>query len=146
MKSWRSVKSKFEGLRQVLFFDNRWHLLVSRGLFRESLNFYRVGDVVFLEDHDAGDANGARHVLASNMYRPILRRLNLPPELTLVDLGASNGGFPLLLKSMGFTLRRIIAVEMNPATFRRMRFNVEMNFDCALTLLNAAVGDKVKTT
>ncbi|MDW8468725.1 MAG: hypothetical protein RML56_06820 [Burkholderiales bacterium] len=57
-----------------------------------------------------------------------------------MDLGASNGGFPLLLKSMGITPAEIVAVEMNPRTFRRMRFNIESNFDCPLRLLNAAVG------
>lgn len=116
--------------------------MVSKVIFREQLNLYRLGSVVFIEDHAAGDANGARHILVSNMYRRFLRELDLPPNLSLVDLGSSNGGFPLLLKNLGFTIGRIVAVEMNPATFKRMRFNIELNFDCNLHLLNAAVGDR----
>lgn len=137
------ILTKLAGLREVLSFDNRWHLLVSKAIFREQLNIYRLGGVVFIEDRTAGDANGARHLLVSDMYRRFVCALDLPPSITLVDLGASNGGFPLLLKSMGFKIGRIIAVEMNPATFKRMRFNVELNFDCDLTLLNAAIGDQI---
>ncbi len=137
-----SIRTKLAGLREVLSFDNRWHLVVSKAIFRERLNVYRLGSLVFVEDHAGGDANGARHLLISDMYRRFLRKLDLPPRLTLVDLGASNGGFPMLLSSLGFAFERIIAVEMNPSTFRRMRFNIEMNFNCELTLVNAAVGDR----
>ena len=133
------LRRKIKGLRQIMQFDNRWHLAMSRAVFREPINVYRLGSIVFLEDHSAGDANGARDVLTGEMYRPFLDRLALPRSLRVLDLGASNGGFPLLLKSMGFALSRIVAVEMHPRTFRRLRFNIEANFDCERSLINAAV-------
>jgi FkbM family methyltransferase len=43
---------------------------------------------------------------------------------------------------MGFNFERIIAVEMHPRTFRRLRFNIEANFDCELSLINAAVAGR----
>jgi FkbM family methyltransferase len=137
--------AKIQGLRQIMRFDNRWQLILSRALFGEALNFYRLGEVVFVEDHAAGDANGARYVLTEPMYRQFLRRLDLPQNVRLLDLGSSNGGFPLLLKHMGVTIASIAAVEMHPRTFRRMRFNIELNFDCELRLLNAAVGGREGT-
>jgi hypothetical protein len=99
-----AVRRKITGLRQIMQFDNRWQLAVSRALFREPINVYRLGSIVFLEDHSAGDANGARDVLTGSMYRPFLDRLPLPGRLRLLDLGASNGGFPLLLKAWVLTL------------------------------------------
>ncbi len=136
------IASKFEGLRQVFWFDNRWQLVFARAVFREPMNFYRYRDIVFLEDHAAGDANGARSLLTTPMYRRFLSKLTLPQEPSVLDLGASNGGFPLLLKALGFRPRRIVAVELNPNIFLRLRLKLEMNFDCPLTVMNAAVAGR----
>jgi len=125
-----TLATKLAGLRAVMQFDNRWQLLVNRGLFRESLNLYRIRDIEFLEDHRLGDANGARELLTTQMYRPFLERLRKDSSQsawTVADFGASNAGFPLLLHISGFTLSRVVAVEMNPNIFPRLRFNLEHN-------------------
>jgi len=125
-----SLATKVAGLRAIFRFDNRWPLLFSRGLFGESLNVYRVQDVAFIEDHKLGDANGAREVLTSPMYARFVDELSsrFPRRRWRVaDIGASNGGFPLLLHLKGFSLQRIVAVEMNPRICPRLRFNLEHN-------------------
>lgn len=132
--------SKLKAFRDLWHFDNRLHLLVSRIFFRgESLNVFRYNDVEFIEDHENGDANGAREVLLSTMYSRFLPLMNFSSAINVLDLGSNNGGFPLLLKSRNIAIRRLACVEMNPATFSRMRFNIERNFHCPSVLLNAAV-------
>ena len=124
----------------TLAIDNRWSLIFSR-LFYPSRSrlIYRYRGLEFLTDHAAGDANGARDLLVSDMYRQHLRQMLIPLELTVLDIGANNGGFPLLLASEGFTFRKLVSVELNPKTFERLRFNLSRNFGSEVTALNAAV-------
>ncbi len=90
-------------------------------------------------DHSSGDVNGARDVLTSDMYRRYLNKLDRNKNITVLDLGANNGGFPLLLKPEKFILEKILCVELNPQTFTRLRFNLEKNFKNNFTALNLAV-------
>jgi FkbM family methyltransferase len=92
-----------------------------------------------LIDHAAGDANGAREVLTTEMYRRFLVQMDFKGPLRVIDLGANNGGFPLLLKSENIEIEKLVAVELNPQTFSRMRFNIERNLDCGAVLLNVAL-------
>jgi hypothetical protein len=56
-----SVLTKLAGLRQVWRADNRWHLLLSRLLFRsDSVLLYRLDSLEFLVDPAGGDANARR--------------------------------------------------------------------------------------
>lgn len=50
-----------------------------------------------------------------------------------------------MLKSSRFDLKCVVAVELNPNTFSRMRFNLERNIDCRLVLLNAAICSPART-
>jgi FkbM family methyltransferase len=121
-------------------FDNRWQLLASR-LFtpgRTSL-LYKYHGLEFLTDHAAGDANGAREVLTSDMYRKYLPQMDLEGPLNVLDIGANNGGFPLLLAAEGYEIGRTVCVELNPKTFERLVFNLERNFGGRAEAINAAV-------
>ena len=67
------LSDKLIGLRALWHFDNRWQLLISRALFpRDSLLVYRKGDVEFLVDHAAGDHNGTRLCIISDIYTRFL--------------------------------------------------------------------------
>lgn len=125
-------------------FENRLPLILTRTLFpRENLFVYRYRGVELLTDLKGGDANGAREVLTSPMYRRFLPRMKLHGELNIFDIGANNGGFPLLLASSGFTVRKVVSVELNPNTFLRLRFNLERNLTGEVVALNAALcGDE----
>jgi hypothetical protein len=133
-------RNKINGVKEIWHFDNRWQLVLSRLFFSsEKLNVYRYKGLDILEDHSAGDANGAREVLTSSMYRQFLSLMNLSGEINVLDLGTNNGGFPLLLKSENVRIKKLACVEFNPRTFSRMRFNIERNFDCEFIGLNVAV-------
>ncbi len=134
------LRNKINGVKEIWHFDNRWQLALSRLLFSsEKLNVYRYKGLEILEDHSAGDANGAREVLTSPMYRKFLPLMNLSAEINVLDLGTNNGGFPLLLKSENIRVKKLVCVEFNPQTFSRMRFNIERNFDCHFIGLNVAI-------
>jgi FkbM family methyltransferase len=133
-------RNKINGVKEIWRFDNHWQLVLSRLFFpSEKINIYRFKGLEILEDHSAGDANGAREVLTSPMYRQFLALMNLPGEINVLDLGTNNGGFPLLLKSENIQIKKLVCVEFNPQTFSRMRFNIERNFDCEFIGLNVAV-------
>jgi FkbM family methyltransferase len=135
-----SIKSKVEGIRAIWRFDNRWELLLSRTVFRnDNLNIYRIKGMEILVDHGAGDPNGARHVLVSEMYQHLLGRMKLRDAINVLDLGANGGGFPLMLRANNLRLKKLACVEFNPNTFSRLRFNVERNLDCEFVGLNAAI-------
>jgi FkbM family methyltransferase len=92
-----------------------------------------------LVDHDSGDESGTRLTLISTMYKQFLPQMNLTKPVKVLDFGANGGGFPLMLKLEGVNLEKVLALEFNPNTFSRMRFNLERNLECDLICLNAAI-------
>lgn len=135
-----NFKNKINGLKEMWKFDNRFQLVFNRLFFpNESISYYRYKNVEFLNDHTAGDSNGARELLTSPMYQSYLELLQFSKPINVLDLGSNNGGFALLLKSNNFEIKKLVCVEVNPETFSRLRFNIERNFDCEFNLLNVAV-------
>ncbi|MGB4990616.1 MAG: FkbM family methyltransferase [Pyrinomonadaceae bacterium] len=106
---------------------------------------YRYKGLDILVDHAGGDANGAREVLTSPMYSRFFERMQLEGPLNILDLGASNGGFPLLLAASGLRLDRVVSVEFNPRTFTRLHFNLTRNLDCVVIPVNAALCGKSRS-
>jgi FkbM family methyltransferase len=140
------LRNKIRGLREIWAFENRWPLAIARLFFpRESLQVYRFGDIEILTDHAGGDANGARELFTTQMYRGLLPMIERTGPLNVLDLGANNGGFPLLLKANGFDLKKVVAVELNPQTFVRMQFNLARNLSCEVAAVNAAVCGRAGT-
>ena len=137
------IRSKINGLKEIWKFDNRTYLAFSRLLFpSQTVQLYKYRNIEFLSDHGAGDANGAREVITAGMYRDLLAQIRLSPIISVLDIGANNGGFPLLLKSEGYEIERLICVELNPNTFGRLEFNLRRNFNSRFTAINAAVAGK----
>ena len=135
-----SVASKLGALRQIWQFDNRWQLLLARFCFRaDPIAIYRLGALQFAVDHTAGDASGAPDVLTSPMYVDHLAHLRARQPATVLDIGANTGGFPLFLAHHGIALARVVSVELNPRTCIRLRFNLERNLRCPVTVLNAGL-------
>ena len=135
-----SLKSKLNGIKQIWQFDNRWQLLITRTFFPgEKLNVYKYKGLEFLTDHQNGEANGAREILTTEMYRSFLSKMKLPTSINVLDLGSNNGGFPLLLLSENYKFNKLVCVELNPHTFSRMKFNIERNVNCEFHPFNAAV-------
>lgn len=135
-----SLSSKLKGIKQIWQFDNRWQLFLTRTFFSgETLNVYKYKGLEFLTDHKNGEANGARELLTTEMYRSFLSKMKLPSALNVLDLGSNNGGFPLLLISENYRFKKLVCVELNPHTFSRMKFNIERNSKCEFYPLNAAI-------
>jgi len=135
-----SLRTKFTGLKEILAFDNRAWLAVTKILFpRERLHVYRYRGMQILTDHDAGDANGAREILTSPMYRTFLPEMKFDGPANVLDLGGNNGGFPLLLNAEDIELKKVVSVELNPQTFVRLHFNLHRNLACETEAVNAAV-------
>lgn len=134
------VSEKIKGFGELWQFDNRFELIFSR-LFRpgRSQLIYKFKGIEFLSDHSAGDANGARAVLATDMYRKLLAKTDLPEKISVLDIGANNGGFPLLIASEGYKIERLLSIELNPKTFERLKNNISRNFGPEAECINAAV-------
>lgn len=135
-----SFQNKFRGFREIWQFDNRLWLIFTKIFFPgEKLQFYQYKGMDILIDHAAGDANGAREILTSPMYRRFLPQMKFDGAINVLDLGANNGGFPLLLQSAGIRLNKVVSIELNPKTYLRLRFNLERNLACSVVALNAAL-------
>lgn len=134
-----NLRDKLTGVRALWHFDNRWQLIADRLIFQNPLSVYRKGSLEFLIDHDAGDHNGTRLCLISDIYTRFLPKMNLGEEISVFDLGANGGGFPLMLLLNGKRLRRLVCVELNPNIFRRLQYNITRNVPGEPTLINGAV-------
>jgi FkbM family methyltransferase len=134
------VRNKVNGLKQVLRFDNWLQLVVQRLFFsKENIEVYRINGLHIISDRKGGDENGARQLIGRDHYQEMLDKLPISSLKTVFDLGANNGGFPLLLKLKGAPLQRVLSVEFNPNTFLRLQFNLNYNLAEIAVALNAAV-------
>ena len=135
----RRLQDKLVGFRELFYFDNWAHLIVTRLLWsHQSLVVYRLGKLEFLVDHAGGDQNGTRACLTSGMYDKALEGLSKTQPLNVLDLGANGGGFALNLLAKGFAPGSTMCVEMNPNTFSRLHFNATRNLPGRKKVLNAA--------
>lgn len=132
--------------KAIRAFDNWPELALGRLLFRRTqLQVHRVNGWEMIVDHRGADAGSIRSLMADNSsYRQLLNRVDLPEELSVVDMGANAGGFPFLLHAMGHSFKRLLCVEMNPNTYARLHLNVKRNEPRAV-VMNAAVVGKPRT-
>lgn len=135
-----NLRNKLSGFHALWQFDNRWQLIINRLFFSRDLALlYRRGSVEFLVDHAGGDSSGTRLCIVTDIYKRFLPKMQLGSTLTVFDLGANGGGFPLMLLVNGKRLSRLVCVEMNPNTFQRLQYNIGHNVDGEFTLVNGAV-------
>ena len=136
----KPLSTKLAGLRAVLAFDN-WPMLLVGRLFdrRAGMVIYRKRGLEILVDHQGGDEVGTRLCIATDMYTRYLPHFSLAGPLRVLDLGANGGGFALMLRIEGFEFERVVCVEMNPSTWRRLLLNVTANIGSAAVAINAAV-------
>ncbi len=135
-------------LRAIWYFDNRISLLLEKTFLQGSsgnLSIYRKSGMEVIMDKAAGDQSGARYAITSEMYRQflphIVQKTNNKP-LSILDLGANVGGFSLLLALEKIPIQKIVAVELNPNTYLRLRLNLERNLHLSsnnLHCINAGV-------
>lgn len=123
-----SILKKIHGLKEIFFFDNFIQITINQIFFpAQSILLYRKKQYSILIDKRKGDVNGIRNVITSSMYNSLLRHCQLKSPITLMDLGANAGGFPLLLLIKGFSISHYVGVEMSPFTFSRLYYNIHSN-------------------
>ena len=89
-----------------------------------------------------GNVSDSRLLLRPDSFDPLemdclLQRAR--PGFVFVDIGANCGFYALRIAAAG---GRVVAVEPHPEMHRRLRFNLALNPECALRLLDCAVGDR----
>jgi len=144
-----SLRNKINGLVACLKFDNGLQLIADRTFFRKSRFVpYRLNGVDLLADQMGGDECGLRPCLVEGMYDPFLEAAGAfrkTKPLNVVDLGANAGGFSLIFATRSIAVKKIVAVEMNPLTYSRMRLNLLTAYGPQACPINAAVGGKSGT-
>lgn len=126
IQRWRGT---LKGFKDIFRYDNWIQLLISRFFFRtRGFNIYYYKKLRIMVNNKAGDLAGLNECLLSSMYAQWISQMNLPTHPVVLDIGAHIGGFALLLKSCGFHPSKIVLVEMNPNTFKRLWFNMNENF------------------
>lgn len=132
-----STKSVFRYLK----FDNYAQAVIDRIFFRsiglQALSFRGMRVVC---DHRASDAGSVIMCLTTDMYHEAVQNLPKKP-LNILDIGANAGGFTLMLLAEGVTCKCCVAVELNPSTAHRARFNIESNCREATVLTRAITRD-----
>lgn len=133
---WDQLRAVWENRR----FDNALQLFFDRLVGRPTgLTVYRLGEYRILIDHRGEDQVGTRLCLVDGVYDGLLAKVSLPHRLSVLDLGANGGGFPLLLGAKGHEFDRLVCVELNPNTCARLAFNIGSNLGRQHLILNAAV-------
>jgi FkbM family methyltransferase len=106
---------------------------------------HRLNNIDFIADQKGGDECGLRPCLVEGMYDTFLEAagaFNSARPLNIADLGANAGGFSLIFATRGIPIRKIVAVEMNPLTYSRMRLNILTAYGPKAYPINAAIGGK----
>jgi FkbM family methyltransferase len=139
-----SIKTKLSGLQSRLRFDNRVQLILDRLCFSRSRFIpHRLNGVDFIADRRGGDQCGLWPCLVEGMYDPFLSAAGLScggPPLKVLDLGSNAGGFSLIFAARGFSIAKVVAVEMNPLTFARMQLNLLTTYGPCANAVNAVIG------
>lgn len=72
------------------------------------------------------------------------RRLLMPlirPDIRFVDVGANVGTYSLWVAGLAGPSAQILALEPDPRTYAKLRFNIEANRSTAVIALNLGAGD-----
>ena len=134
------IRDQLRGLWENRRFGNALQVLLDRVIGRSTgLTVYRLREYRILVDHRGEDQVGTRLTLVDGIYEALLAKLSLPHRLSVLDLGANGGGFPLLLGAMGHTFERLVCVELNPNVCARLAYNIGSNLGRQHLVLNAAV-------
>ena len=135
-----TIRNKLAGFADSLAFSNRASILFQR-LFRPGdplvsycwkEKWWLVCDARFM------DAHAAKEVLARGCYQPWIRRSVRDGRLAYVNVGANIGAFDVAVAAEA-AIPAGLSVELNPRTFVRLNFNLEINGLLNVRTLNAGI-------
>jgi FkbM family methyltransferase len=104
--------------------ENRLEVLTGRLSRGKGMQVLVIDGVSALVDHRASDLGSLSTCSPSGFYGEAIRKMALPTSPTVLDLGANIGGFPILLKRLGFKPAKGVCVELNPLTYARLTLNL----------------------
>ena len=133
-----SIKTKIDGARAVMAFDNWPALFLGRLLYRKTgLVVYCKDNLEILVDDLGGDEAGTRKCIVSDMYRKYV-----PIQASGTCAGS---GHRRQRRWISFDaaagrcqLASVVSVEMNPATYSRLLVNLQSNIGPSAVAMNAA--------
>lgn len=140
MPLFHRLRDKLSGLRDSLAFSNRWPLICQR-LLRpgDPIVSYCWDDRWWLVcDARFQDTRAAKEVLVGGCYAPWLQRSIRNGAVSYVNVGANIGAFDLVVAATA-AVPFAVSIELNPHTFRRLNFNLEINALREVRTLNAGV-------
>ncbi len=143
-----TVQNKLSGFLQNLAFSNRWSVIIQRLLHPS----YPVVAYLWKSrwwiicDTRCQDARAAKEVLAGGCYDAYIARSAHDGRLSYVNIGAHIGTFDIAVASHVAEVPFACSVEMNPATFARLNFNLHLNRQLQVRTVNAGVGGVDGTT
>ena len=142
MKAASSIKAKLAGFLENLSFSNCWSVMMQR-LFHRShplVTYLWKKRWWCVCDARRQDANAAKEVLAGGCYDAFILRSARDGGLSYVNVGAHIGTFDIAVASTVGEIPYAVSVEMNPSTFARLNFNLDVNRLLQVRTLNAGIG------
>lgn len=136
-----TLRHKLSGFADSLAFSNRWMILLQR-LTRPSdplLSYCWRNQWWLVCDTRLHDAHAAKEVLAQGCYRPWIQKCLREGRLAYVNVGANVGAFDLAVAAESREAAPSLSIELNPHTFVRLNFNLEINGLRQVRSLNAGV-------
>jgi len=127
--------------RYLRWLDNPVEAWVGRLVGGRSLQVFRMGGREILVDHSAADLGSIGACRPDGAYGRLLKQSKVSNSPTVLDLGANIGGFPILLRLLGYEIAQLVSVELNPSTVRRLTWNATAIVPSALVLNRALTAD-----
>lgn len=138
---WGHLYYGWLGIRSTLRFSNGWALLWRRFLSRGFPVLVYVWDnrlsmvcQTKFYDHDS-----AKELLAEGAYDEYLQVSGKDGELAYVNIGAHIGCFDLAVLKNHFEIPYALSVELNPLTYHRLCYNLDLNGLDQIYAVNAGV-------
>ncbi len=139
-----TLRNKLSGLTDSMAFSNRWTIFLQRIMrpadplvsYCWKKKWWLVCDARFQDGH------AAKELLANGCYDAWIRKSVRGQELSYVNVGANIGAFDVAVAAMIREIPLAVSVELNPRTFGRLRFNLQVNGLHDVRVLNAGVAGR----
>ncbi len=140
-KLWSHIYYGLRSLGLTLRFSNRWSLVMQRFLGRGCPVLAYVWDrrLTVVCNTKFYDHDSAKELLAEGAYDEYLQVSGKEGKLAYVNIGAHIGCFDLAVLKNNFEIPYALSVELNPLTYHRLCYNLDLNQLNQIRTVNAGV-------
>jgi FkbM family methyltransferase len=141
------LRDKLAGVRSNLAYSNRWEVLWQRAFHRN----YPIVRYLWKRrwwifcDTARLDPKTAEEVLLEGCYHSAILKSRTGKGLSYVNVGANIGAFDIAVAELAPEARWSIAAELNPLTFTRLKFNLQVNGLQHVIAVNAGIAGRTGT-